>query len=136
MGLYFLRARYYDPQAGRFLSHDPLLGNNENPVSLHRYLYTSADPVNRVDPTGRDGELIGTLSAINTSNIGNTRTATTSTGALVYSKTLTTLLVLRLSTVLAVSLVLDLSPDRENKSSQERVVLVFDVSFCLLKTIL
>ena len=67
-GLYYLRARYYDPQAGRFLSHDPLLGSDSSPVSLHRYLYASVDPVNKVDPTGRDGELVGTLVSTSISN--------------------------------------------------------------------
>jgi RHS repeat-associated protein len=51
-GLYFLRARYYAPQQGRFLTHDPLMGNSGDPQSLHRYLYANADPVNFTDPTG------------------------------------------------------------------------------------
>ncbi|MCC6231852.1 MAG: hypothetical protein IT580_04370, partial [Verrucomicrobiales bacterium] len=47
-GLYFMRARYYDPALGRFISQDPLGvagGNN-------RYGYAGNDPVNRADPTG------------------------------------------------------------------------------------
>lgn len=51
-GLYFLRARYYAPSQGRFLTHDPLMGNSGDPQSLHRYLYANADPVNFTDPTG------------------------------------------------------------------------------------
>ena len=42
LGLYYLRARYYNPGTGRFLSRD------------HKYLYTGGDPVNRVDPRGRE----------------------------------------------------------------------------------
>ena len=53
-GLYYLRARYYDPQAGRFLSQDPFSGRDTDPTSLHRYLYTGNDPVNVTDPTGND----------------------------------------------------------------------------------
>ena len=61
LGLYYLRARYYNPQTGRFLSRDPedqqpfdLDGYPINPISLHKYLYAGGDPVNAKDPTGRD----------------------------------------------------------------------------------
>ncbi|MCI0711843.1 MAG: RHS repeat-associated core domain-containing protein [Chloroflexi bacterium] len=37
-GLYFLRARYYDPAIGRFLSQDPYPVNTGNPVELNRLL--------------------------------------------------------------------------------------------------
>ena len=53
LGLYYLRARYYNPQTGRFLSRDPEDGKIKIPASLHKYLYASGDPVNRFDPTGR-----------------------------------------------------------------------------------
>jgi len=53
-GDYYLRARYYDQSNGRFISQDPFGGRNADPVSLHRYLYTSDDPSNRVDPGGKD----------------------------------------------------------------------------------
>ncbi|MCI0711839.1 MAG: RHS repeat-associated core domain-containing protein [Chloroflexi bacterium] len=51
-GLYFLRARYYDPAIGRFLSQDPYLVNTGNPVELNRYVYTANNPVNYADPSG------------------------------------------------------------------------------------
>ncbi len=51
-GLYYLRARYYDQGLGRFLSQDPMMGNSDDPVSLHRYLYAANNPVNAVDPSG------------------------------------------------------------------------------------
>ena len=54
LGLYYLRARYYNPQTGRFLSRDPEDGNPNDPASLHKYLYAGGDPVNAMDPTGRD----------------------------------------------------------------------------------
>ena len=52
-GDYYLRARYYDQSNGRFISQDPYSGNNDDPISLHRYLYASGDPVSRIDPSGK-----------------------------------------------------------------------------------
>ncbi len=52
-GQYYLRARYYDPATGRFNRLDPLAGNNQDPVTLHKYLYCGANPVNLIDPTGQ-----------------------------------------------------------------------------------
>jgi RHS repeat-associated protein len=54
LGLYYLRARYYNPVTGRFLSRDPEDGKTLDPRSLHKYLYAAGDPVNLFDPTGRD----------------------------------------------------------------------------------
>ena len=59
-GDYYLRARYYDQSNGRFVSQDPFGGRDDDPVSLHRYLYANADPIQMVDPSGRDsmGEVL------------------------------------------------------------------------------
>ena len=54
LGLYYLRARYYNPQTGRFISRDPDDGKSYDPKTLHKYLYAGGDPVNRIDPMGRD----------------------------------------------------------------------------------
>jgi RHS repeat-associated protein len=54
LGLYYLRARYYNPQTGRFLSRDPEDGNPTDPASLHKYLYANGDPINGIDPMGRE----------------------------------------------------------------------------------
>jgi RHS repeat-associated protein len=53
LGLYYLRARYYNPLTGRFLSRDPEDGTPYDPASLHKYLYARGDPVNASDPEGR-----------------------------------------------------------------------------------
>jgi RHS repeat-associated protein len=53
LGLYYSRARYLDVRDGRFMTMDPELGNTQDPVSLHRYLYANADPVNAMDPSGQ-----------------------------------------------------------------------------------
>ena len=52
-GLTYLRARYYDPRTGGFLSRDAFPGDASDPLSLHPYLYASGNPVNRTDPSGR-----------------------------------------------------------------------------------
>jgi RHS repeat-associated protein len=56
LGMYYLRARYYKPNLGRFWTMDTYQGNKQDPLSLHKYLYCTANPVNMVDPTGMDGE--------------------------------------------------------------------------------
>jgi RHS repeat-associated protein len=48
-GLYYYRARYYDPTVGRFLSEDPM-GFTGLDVNLYRYVYNS--PVSYSDPPG------------------------------------------------------------------------------------
>jgi RHS repeat-associated protein len=50
--LLFLRARYYDPMVGRFLSQDPWRGVVRSPISLHPYSYVRQNPVRYVDPLG------------------------------------------------------------------------------------
>lgn len=47
-GLIYLRARYYDPTTGQFLTRDPWMALSRQP-----YAYASGDPVSLVDPTGR-----------------------------------------------------------------------------------
>jgi RHS repeat-associated protein len=57
-GLYYARARFYDPEVGRFLSEDPFGGLTEQPPSLHRYLYAYQNPTVYYDPTGRVNFLV------------------------------------------------------------------------------
>jgi RHS repeat-associated protein len=56
-GLYYAKARYYDPATARFTTEDPEAGKDLEPPSLHRYLYAYANPTVYVDPTGRAGFL-------------------------------------------------------------------------------
>lgn len=51
-GLYYLRARYMNPQTGTFISMDSYQGSIYDPVSLHKYLYANANPVMFTDPSG------------------------------------------------------------------------------------
>ena len=51
--LYFVRARYYDPTIGRFLSEDPIWGTN-------LYPYADNNPITGIDPSGKTLEIPGT----------------------------------------------------------------------------
>lgn len=51
--MYDLRARFYDPLDGQFNQRDTFAGNNDDPQSLHKYLYSNCDPINRADPSGQ-----------------------------------------------------------------------------------
>ncbi len=53
LGLYYFRARYYDPALGRFLSEDPAWSPAAEPLDLNRYVYARNAPTRYTDPTGR-----------------------------------------------------------------------------------
>ena len=48
----YLRARYYNPSTGRFISRDSFAGKNEDPLSLNRYTYCHNNPLLYYDPNG------------------------------------------------------------------------------------
>jgi RHS repeat-associated protein len=54
--LCYMRARYYDSAAGRFLSRDPVAANPSNPRSLNPYQYAAENPLRYSDSTGADYE--------------------------------------------------------------------------------
>ncbi|WP_415203103.1 RHS repeat-associated core domain-containing protein [Pseudorhodoferax sp.] len=56
-GLYYYKARFYDPRLGRFLQTDPI-GTADD---LNLYAYVGNNPVNRIDPTGLAVAQIGIL---------------------------------------------------------------------------
>ncbi|MDQ3802896.1 MAG: putative Ig domain-containing protein [Acidobacteriota bacterium] len=58
LGLYYLRARYLQTDTGRFWTMDSFEGSTSEPASLHKYVYASDDPINRVDPSGHNSEVI------------------------------------------------------------------------------
>jgi RHS repeat-associated protein len=49
---YYLRARYYDQNIGRFSSMDSFKGRIAQPLSLQKYIYSNANPISFHDPTG------------------------------------------------------------------------------------
>lgn len=50
--LQYNRARYYEPQAGRFASLDPFSGTMTQPLTLNKYIYANGNPVFGKDPSG------------------------------------------------------------------------------------
>ena len=48
----YLRARYYEPGVGRFITRDTYTGESDEPLSLHLYTYCENDGVNYVDCDG------------------------------------------------------------------------------------
>lgn len=52
IGFYYLRARYYNSEIGRFITVDPFRGSVYDPPSLHKYLYGRNNPISYVDPSG------------------------------------------------------------------------------------
>jgi len=51
-GLYYLNARMYSPNLGRFLQEDTYLGSKDDPLSLNLYTYCHNEPIMYYDPTG------------------------------------------------------------------------------------
>lgn len=68
-GLIYLRARWYDPGMGRFMSADPSRGDPSSPMSVNAFAYGGDRPTVLVDPSGLDPgglsgfEVVGALVA-------------------------------------------------------------------------
>ncbi|WP_127506093.1 glycohydrolase toxin TNT-related protein [Paenibacillus humicus] len=56
-GLQYLRARWYDPSMGRFISEDTYEGKITDPLSFNLYAYVSNNPLRYTDPTGHKQEV-------------------------------------------------------------------------------
>nr|WP_210738789.1 MULTISPECIES: RHS repeat-associated core domain-containing protein [Bacillus] len=53
IGMYYLIARYYNPEHGVFLSIDPDPGDEDDPVTQNGYTYGDNNPVMMTDPDGK-----------------------------------------------------------------------------------
>jgi RHS repeat-associated protein len=51
-GKYYLNARYYDAQIGRYLSKDAIILSESNTFGLNSYLYSNNNPINFFDHSG------------------------------------------------------------------------------------
>ncbi|MDC7242808.1 MAG: hypothetical protein PQJ44_02330 [Sphaerochaetaceae bacterium] len=56
---YYLNSRYYDPEVGRFINADKVLGQLTNYKSTNMYSYSSNNPVNYTDEDGDFWHLLG-----------------------------------------------------------------------------
>jgi len=63
-GLLYLRARYYMPDVGRFISRDLFEGFEEIPLTLHKYIYCINNPLNYLDSNGSIPEGLARRQAI------------------------------------------------------------------------
>ncbi|MBK9293567.1 MAG: RHS repeat-associated core domain-containing protein [Oligoflexia bacterium] len=86
-GNYYYRARYYDPQIGRFLQEDPHPGKITLPSSvINRFNYVNNNSINLVDPSGKffiaalfalgtltltSGSIIGSIAAVGATLLGS-----------------------------------------------------------------
>ncbi len=74
LGMYYLRARYYKPDFGRFWTMDSYEGSSQDPLSLHKYLYCQGNSVNAIDPSGHEsfiGLSIGSTISMSLSSMYN-----------------------------------------------------------------
>ena len=55
-GLYYMRARYYNPDIKRFINQDIKVGDISNGQGLNRYAYCEGNPISMTDPFGLCGE--------------------------------------------------------------------------------
>nr|WP_256446259.1 RHS repeat-associated core domain-containing protein [Hahella sp. HN01] len=84
---YYLRARYYDQNQGRFTQMDTWPGNSGQPITLNKYLYANSDPIRFVDPSGKNGLLIGQGMGLTINGVMSTISVT---GAVNIARTIVT----------------------------------------------
>ena len=61
-GEVYLRARYYQPEKGRFLTRDTYTGEEDEPRSLHLYAYCYNNPVTYRDNSGNSPNIVAIVS--------------------------------------------------------------------------
>lgn len=58
--LYYLNSRYYNPEWGRFINADSIIGTKDDHVGYNLYSYCENNPINRTDSDGNSAILAGT----------------------------------------------------------------------------
>ncbi|TYQ14731.1 UNVERIFIED_CONTAM: RHS repeat-associated protein [Acetivibrio alkalicellulosi] len=71
-GTIYLRARYYNPRVGRFISEDSYWGSATDPLSLNLYTYCANNPVFYIDPSGFDAIILQDTTNSSASIMGDT----------------------------------------------------------------
>ena len=62
INMYYMGARWYDQQLGRWISPDTIIPQPDNPQSLNRYSYVRNAPLRYIDPSGHwDEESAGDI---------------------------------------------------------------------------
>jgi len=56
--LYYLQARYYDPETAQFISRDPDPGDADDILTQNGYTYANNNPVMMVDPDGHYAHIV------------------------------------------------------------------------------
>ncbi len=51
-GLYYMRARYYNPDIKRFINQDVIQGSLDNAITLNHFAYANGNPISYLDPFG------------------------------------------------------------------------------------
>lgn len=77
------QARWLSTEIGRFMTMDTYPGDQEEPMSLHKYAYAADNPVNNSDPSGNDyGDFNININSIGglMAKIGNSVTAQSGLG--------------------------------------------------------
>ncbi|MEW4372890.1 RHS repeat-associated core domain-containing protein, partial [Paenibacillus kandeliae] len=77
-GLYYMRARYYDPKLKRFLNRDVIQGTITDGQTFNRYAYVNGDPVSYVDPLGLSKDFAGCKKGLQNSAEASTHVADSS----------------------------------------------------------
>jgi len=67
-GLFYMQARWMDPNAGTFLSIDPLVPDAFDPQAVNAFSYARNNPVSNVDPNGMQYDCYGDCSGFNYEN--------------------------------------------------------------------
>lgn len=57
-GLSYYRARYYQPEVGRFVSRDSFGGRPTTPASSNRFIYVMNNPTRYTDPSGHEAMVL------------------------------------------------------------------------------
>lgn len=106
-GLYYLNSRYYNPEIGRFINADGILGANADEISYNLYAYVSNNPINLTD-NGGEFAIAGSLLAV--------------AGAILKATIYTMAIISAVSLATDVSKSVSSSKDEENKSDNNYYV--------------